>query len=207
MTSYYLRYLTLEERQERARQREANTPAELVAQERARQREAKMLAELDADVLPSTLNGRPRIELPPKIARRVLDDLGVGASYQSIVKKYRHIQRFLPGGCERLGKTAGWQGWRPPTPAKAVGAGWRIDVLLPRLRTGRRQSGIGSGALGGVVPGTQPKGRRLPRLSGAGGDAHYLGCPRKERLPAEPPAGGLGKWLRRKLVEGRTGPG
>ena len=31
MTSYYLRYLTLEERQERARQREANTPAELVA--------------------------------------------------------------------------------------------------------------------------------------------------------------------------------
>ena len=96
MTSYYLRYLTLEERQERARQREANTPAELVAQERARQREAKMLAELDADVLPSTLNGRPRIELPPKIARRVLDDLGVGASYQSIVKKYRHIQRFSP---------------------------------------------------------------------------------------------------------------
>ena len=37
-----------------------------------------MLAELDADVLPSTLNGRPRIELPPKIARRVLDDLGGG---------------------------------------------------------------------------------------------------------------------------------
>ena len=119
MTSYFLRELTREEQQERARQREAKTPAELVAQvqqerarqreaetpaelvaqereERARQREAKILAELDADVLPPTLNGRPRIELPPKIARRVLDDLGVGASYQSIVKKYRHIQRFSP---------------------------------------------------------------------------------------------------------------
>ena len=46
-----------------------------------------------------------------------------------------------------------------------------------------------------------------PDCPALAGDAHYLGCPRKERLPAEPPAGGLGKWLRRKLVEGRTGPG
>ena len=32
------------------------------------------------------------------------------------------------------------------------------------------------------------------------------GCPRKEPMPAEPPAGGLGKWLCRKILEGHTGP-
>ena len=52
-----------------------------------------------------------------------------------------------------------------------------------------------------------PRAGDCPDCPALAGDAHYLGCPRKERLPAEPPAGGLGKWLRRKLVEGRTGPG
>ena len=45
------------------------TPAE--KQDRARQREAKMLAELDAHEFPSGQNGRPRLELPPAVARRV----------------------------------------------------------------------------------------------------------------------------------------
>ena len=72
-----IRELTLEERQERARQR---VP--------------EMLAELDANEFGSGLSGRPRIELPPKVARRVLDDLESGASFQAIVSKYRRFYRF-----------------------------------------------------------------------------------------------------------------
>lgn len=33
------------------------------------------------------------------------------------------------------------------------------------------------------------------------GDAHYIGCPQKEPAPPEPEAGGLAKWIRRKMLE------
>ena len=90
MYSNELRQLTPAEQQERERQREAEQ------QELARQREAKILAELDAHELPSGMSGRPRIELPPAVARRVLDDLESGWAYQAISSKYRRFYRFSP---------------------------------------------------------------------------------------------------------------
>ena len=101
MNSHELRLLTPAELQERAKQHEAEQQEpfrrrEAEQQERARQREAQMLAELDAHELQSGQSGRPRLELPPAVARRVLDDLKSGASYQAIASKYRRFYRFSP---------------------------------------------------------------------------------------------------------------
>ena len=96
-----IRYRTEEELRERAGRSEAEKEEplrrlEAERQERAKQREAKMLAELDAHELPSGMSGRPRLELPPEVARRVLDDLKSGASYQAISSKYRRFYQFSP---------------------------------------------------------------------------------------------------------------
>ena len=82
---------TPEEQRERIRQREAEQ------QEHANQTEAAMLADLDAHEFPTgRLTGRPRIELPAMIARRILEDVEAGASQKAIVAKYRKYYRFSP---------------------------------------------------------------------------------------------------------------
>ena len=56
-------------------------------------------------------------------------------------------------------------------------------------------------------PEHSPAAGDCPDYPALAGDAHYLDCSRKAPIAPEPPAGELGKWLRRKMLEGRTATG